>query len=66
MAEHTQTGDGPEQSVTPAETQPEAPPPDTDHFVPRGAFYFALVMIIGYIIYFFLTYYEVVLLRGGA
>lgn len=34
-------------------------------FIPRGAFYFVLVLIIGYTIYFFLTWYEIVVLRGG-
>ena len=46
---------------------PQNPTPETgDHFVPRGAFYFALVLITGYAIYFFLTWYEIVILRGGA
>jgi hypothetical protein len=67
MAEHIHTGDEPEAAVvTPVEAPPEAPPEADDHFVPRGAFYFALVLIIGYVIYYFLTYYEVVILRGGA
>ncbi|MBZ0303369.1 MAG: hypothetical protein K8J31_26740 [Anaerolineae bacterium] len=35
-------------------------------FRPTGAFRFVLVLIAGYIIYFFLTYYEIVILRGGA
>ena len=47
--------------------------PDTAHessegedFVPRGAMRFALVLIVGYIIYYFLIWHEVVILRGGA
>jgi hypothetical protein len=66
MAEHAQTGGDPEEVVTPVETPPGAVHEDEDGFVPRGAFYFALALIIGYAIYFFLTYYEVVILRGGA
>lgn len=32
---------------------------------PKGAISFAVLMMIFYIIYFGLTYYEVVILRGG-
>lgn len=35
-------------------------------FVPRGTFVFVLVMIVIYIIYFALTWFEIVILRGGA
>ena len=35
-------------------------------FKPKGAFRFVLVLIVGYIIYFFLTWHEIVILRGGA
>ncbi len=41
----------------------------TDHDqkpVPKGAIVFALVMIAVYIGYFSLTWYEIVVLRGGA
>lgn len=54
------------------EQQTAAPPPDItaaheDHeeFRPSGAYRFALLMIVAYIIYFFLTYHEIVILRGG-
>lgn len=70
MAEQAQTGGEMEPAGVPVEVPPESVPAvshdDEGGFVPRGAFYFALVMIIGYVIYFFLTYYEVVILRGGA
>ena len=35
-------------------------------FVPRGAMIFAWVLIAGYVICFFLIWYEIVVLRGGA
>jgi hypothetical protein len=35
-------------------------------FKPRGAFRFVLVLIAGYALYFFLIWYEIVVLRGGA
>lgn len=35
-------------------------------FVPRGAMVFGLILILGYIIYYFLIWHEVVILRGGA
>jgi hypothetical protein len=56
---------------SPANTDPiplpdESTPETEDHLVPRGAFYFALLLIIGYAIYFFLIWHEIVILRGGA
>jgi hypothetical protein len=38
----------------------------TEEFVPKGAMVFALVLIGGYIIYYFLIWSEIVLLRGGS
>ncbi|MBZ0297250.1 MAG: hypothetical protein K8L99_32120 [Anaerolineae bacterium] len=34
-------------------------------FIPKGAFYFVLLLIAGYAVYFFLIWYEIVILRGG-
>ncbi len=61
----------PEQA-DPVTTEPQAAPPeqaagnDHDDFRPAGAFRFVLLLIVAYIIYFFLTYHEIVILRGGA
>jgi hypothetical protein len=68
MAEQAQTGGEPVEAATPVETPPAASHEGEGEggFVPRGAFYFAVALIIGYAIYFFLTYFEVVILRGGA
>lgn len=43
---------------------PETPEGE-EEFLPRGAFRFALLLIVGYIIYYFLHWYEIVVLRGG-
>jgi hypothetical protein len=53
-------------SQTPVELPPTDGEPDEENFRPSGAFRFVLVLIIGYIIYYVLTYYEIVILRGGA
>lgn len=37
----------------------------SDEFVPKGAMIFALLMITAYIIYYFLIWSEIVVLRGG-
>jgi hypothetical protein len=70
-------GNHPEQA-NPADSQPPAaqavnlaaaPEPTVQHeeeFIPSGAFRFALALIIFYAIYFFLTWHEIVILRGGA
>jgi hypothetical protein len=44
---------------------PEQPDAHEEEFMPRGAFRFALLLIVGYIIYYFLHWYEIVILRGG-
>lgn len=67
MAEQAQTGSEPVEAAIPVETLPASHEGESEGgFVPRGAFYFAVALIIGYAIYFFLTYFEVVILRGGA
>lgn len=69
MAEQAQkTSSESVEAASPVEALPAASHEGEEEggFVPRGAFYFAVALIIGYAIYFFLTYFEVVILRGGA
>ncbi|HLV34844.1 MAG TPA: hypothetical protein VKY59_07020 [Spirillospora sp.] len=56
---------GPEWLEAAAST-PDAPSTPDAEFRPKGAFRFVVVLIIGYAIYFFLTWHEIVILRGGA
>jgi len=62
------------QEMPPADVQPEpmqAEEPATAHEdstegAPRGAFLFSIGLITFYALYFALTYWEIVILRGGA
>jgi hypothetical protein len=36
------------------------------HFEPKGAFYFVLLMLLGYALYFAFVYFQVFIERGGA
>lgn len=56
---------GPEPLEAAASAPDAISTPDTE-FRPRGAFRFVVVLIIGYAIYFFLIWHEIVILRGGA
>lgn len=62
------------QETPSADTQPEAVSVEEHAIIsdestesePRGAFLFAIGLITFYALYFMLTYWEVIILRGGA
>jgi len=56
-----------EQPVVPDEPTPAEEHQDSsDYVIPRGAIAFSILMILGYIFYFFMIWSEVVLTRGGS
>lgn len=52
-----------EQQIVPTHDEHEE---DAAAGIPRGAFIFSLILIVGYAFYFFFTWVEIVLWRGGA
>ena len=59
--------DQPTDTGTPEEVDVPSGTESVDEgFVPKGTMVFALVLIAGYAIYFFLIWYEIVVARGGA
>jgi len=60
------TQDHPEEETPVVESSGTAPESESEDFRPSGAFRFVLLLIVAYVIYFFVTWHEIVILRGGA
>lgn len=55
-----------QEEAPPAESSPEEEPQENSHEAPMGAFVFGILLLTFYFVYFFLQWYEIVVLRGGA